>query len=777
MFRSLGLALLLTLAAGSTTAAEITPKAWKTFVDESWSQYGDKKALDFEDQLYEAATETKSQAAAIAEFARRMNLTPAQAEAYAELLVGKVSYFHACDGKCPLAPDAPLIEQARRTAMAEPTGTLLFDVARDADDREDAAAVIRLVREHAAALSIFVRLYDYGHKQAYLLAVLLAVSDNPSVPPPSIDLGFSGTPDEMSGGVAAILELTEARLADKPNAQAWRVAIARYALDQLLWLGFDHDAAEKYLGYPEALRQQLWLDTANANQTCQHVYADPFVNRLAAALWLSDHRDDARALLARTGASDTGMMHDLFEHNRSDVALFDLYIGGLPKPETPEKRSPCDSIPSLAGDGWLFAQAQASPAIRRLVHDRLAGAGYADMAQWLANQVPYADGASEPAILPRLADLVPADIKSCQDAWATRIAAARPTTTPKPLGGQLHVSGAAFSPHWTEAPLPAGVKAWNSAEKQPSLPKGLKLPIPADSVLRYEATGKDAAVIYASSQYDMAGEVGASGLWLVLRRDGTWQPPLYLGLQTYFPYVVTPGSHLPLLNGDHLNLEVQIREIDPKTIRFPPVATGYARQADGLYLDIPLADLRKDSDNDGLTDIEEARLGLKPDAVDSDGDGLPDGIDALPLTAFNPKTDPRDSAVAKLVLERLVGHDTAALIVAPHPEANSDNVILEALGKSPPHERRNTLILVSDIDLFSGITQAPFRLIVYSSKDLERLDRKAPFYPPELTQVFRSLDGNDYYVNWSAQWVGGAFRIHCEKDKCQISQTLSDWIT
>ena len=38
-----------------------------------------------------------------------------------------------------------------------------------------------------------------------------------------------------------------------------------------------------------------------------------------------------------------------------------------------------------------------------------------------------------------------------------------------------------------------------------------------------------------------------------------------------------------------------------------------------------------DSDGDGLTDDEELELGLDPNNPDSDGDGVPDGIDASPL--------------------------------------------------------------------------------------------------------------------------------------------------
>jgi hypothetical protein len=50
-------------------------------------------------------------------------------------------------------------------------------------------------------------------------------------------------------------------------------------------------------------------------------------------------------------------------------------------------------------------------------------------------------------------------------------------------------------------------------------------------------------------------------------------------------------------------------------------------------LPIALDEVERDSDGDGWTDLEEARLGTNPRDRDSDGDGLPDGRDVCPLFA------------------------------------------------------------------------------------------------------------------------------------------------
>jgi hypothetical protein len=50
-----------------------------------------------------------------------------------------------------------------------------------------------------------------------------------------------------------------------------------------------------------------------------------------------------------------------------------------------------------------------------------------------------------------------------------------------------------------------------------------------------------------------------------------------------------------------------------------------------------LDELERDTDGDGWTDIEEARMGLDPRNPDTDGDGIPDGRDRTPNLAAAPR--------------------------------------------------------------------------------------------------------------------------------------------
>jgi hypothetical protein len=783
-FRGLFLTCVFSLVAVSAQAGLPSAKAWETFKEESLSRYGDSDPVDFEDQLYAASQNQTSEGDAIADFARRMGIDPVAASDYAGVIVDSVAYFQTCENRCPFRPGVPLYDEVARIGMIDPSGQVLRSIGRQIR-AEDEAQFLRLAWNHPAALSIFFNLYNYNEGSELLAAALLKLPDDVSGIPASLLKGspYSGAPDEVSGLIPAILEATEARLNKTPATLTWRVQLAQFALEQQLWMGLDHDAVARYLAYPNDVREALPYRTAGLNKadSCQQsTDGAAFSERLAAALYGEGRTQEAKAILLRAYGSTvkSDAVTDALFPQIEDKNLFTLYIEGEPRTETAKTEADtCDSSSGgLGGNGWIFSAGRETPAVRKVIADRLSAAGYRDMSEWLRHQKTYEASQSDPAILAQLMDLFPLDVTVRQALLTQRIMEAGNKVASSEAPGEVaHVNVSPAIRAWVEKPLPEGVTAWRETDKAPKWPKSL--PVPEDSILRYEALGKEAAVVYQSGEYDLPGEMPAYGLWLDLKRQGVWQKPLYLGLQQYFPYVVTPGSRMPLVQDGHLQLEVQVKEIDADHIIFPPVNLRYIREAEGLYLDFALSDIGSDRDDDGLTDIEETRLGLKLDNQDSDGDGLRDGIDALPLTAYKPANNAREGVVAKMILTHFVGHDAGAIVITPRKPADKDDPLAGISGGTAPSARRHMLFLVSDIDIFSGIADAPFQLIIYSGNDLQRLGRdKIPFYPPQIINLFRSLDGNSYYVNWSASWVGGAFLIHCEGDTC-TEKSLSEWIT
>ncbi len=88
------------------------------------------------------------------------------------------------------------------------------------------------------------------------------------------------------------------------------------------------------------------------------------------------------------------------------------------------------------------------------------------------------------------------------------------------------------------------------------------------------------------------------------------------------------------------------------------------------------AEIARDSDGDGWTDLEEARLGLRADRVDSDGDGIPDGRDACPLLPASSETvtgDDREILRSALFAVFAVGGSRYLLLVdEPSPKVHLD---------------------------------------------------------------------------------------------------------
>lgn len=109
-----------------------------------------------------------------------------------------------------------------------------------------------------------------------------------------------------------------------------------------------------------------------------------------------------------------------------------------------------------------------------------------------------------------------------------------------------------------------------------------------------------------------------SDLWLALNENGVWTHALFTGVSTSGPSKWAEKEAIPQL-------------FQGKTAK--------ELEASWTKLLIGNPELSRDSDGDGLTDIEEARLQTDTRSADTDGDGLPDTVDPWPNAAGQPVSD------------------------------------------------------------------------------------------------------------------------------------------
>jgi hypothetical protein len=241
-----------------------------------------------------------------------------------------------------------------------------------------------------------------------------------------------------------------------------------------------------------------------------------------------------------------------------------------------------------------------------------------------------------------------------------------------------------------DLPEAAGAAASAELEERMHLPAGF-------TPLRAERQGANVAVFALSTAYDADIGISAGGYWVLLSADGgsTWRRPLYTGLRANLPYTVRSLSALPLMAGSHLQVEVEVLAIEePHSGRTPTPDTAPRQAQQGIYLDLPLAELERDTDGDGLTDLAEERLLTDPRNRDTNGDGLGDGEDPTPMIPHGDAAAPTAQVAAILLAERL-------------PE--------EA---SPCSER--TVFAIGERPWFAGI-QPGYRLIVLTWEEAATL--------------------------------------------------------
>lgn len=238
---------------------------------------------------------------------------------------------------------------------------------------------------------------------------------------------------------------------------------------------------------------------------------------------------------------------------------------------------------------------------------------------------------------------------------------------------------------------------------------------PNEDVVRMAARGDEIVALASSHDVDPADGSSAGGYWIVRSSDrgATWNRPLYTGLRIAQPYEAVVGSTLPMLRDDGVRIDVTMTESD-------------GRVREGIAIDLKWTDLERDSDHDGLTDLMEERILTDPNNADTDGDGLPDGVDPLPQVAFR-----KSSGDAAAIIEAVI-------------EKHYDSDIAENTGR---HDiGAMTLFLAGDPADFAGL-KGRLRIIVVSDAEIDAASEKfGPTAAMHLSPVIIDQTGTRAWV-------------------------------
>jgi hypothetical protein len=797
----------------SCFAAEISKEDLNFFLEESYSRYNNSNdAGDIEDQFFRIARKSDTPGEAIEAFAKSLGVPQETAGKYAQALIEACKFREKCDrrsGPCKFQPGEPAYDALVDAGFADLKGDIAFSIGTNlcnSTPPEAKIAFVRAIMKHPHRGEILTSLYKYSEDSIF--GSVLFTLEPPTVRSAALLRrkayrdGYALSNDQ--GVYISLAEIAREKAQSLKGAEKETVYLTctEALIWTQLWAGLTDRALHVYNKLPHDLRERIPTSPAaelkNEDRRAYAQESASLASDLAFALYLSGDAAAARRMLEKRtklvqfeNVETTGdeefralALEEAMAPKYSADELYNLYFLGNAKDE-PEQPAKGKERGWSKAKGWFFSIGESLPAMREVGAQRLKAAGYSEMAARLMRQERYYSLLSP---LPDLGDMLPKIFADRQTYWELKTNQAREIRQTRNARKKAEPSGILCH---TPNPLrveerkvppelrrPAAVSGNIIFDQQePRIPEGVDLPVNKRSVVRYAKENGEKMIVFLSGELDHPGEIPAYGFWFEKTHGGgrEWERPLYLNLQQHFPYVVVPDSKIPMLSEGNLQIEVEIKEIDPRSISFPPVGLVFKREERDLYIVINLADIEKDSDGDGLTDVIEHRIGLCPDNPDTDGDGIQDGSDPLPLTAFNPHASAESKQVAAAILSKTQKYEKGAIIVAPHSSAEAQEVCSVLGLKTKPADKAKTTFLIADPEIFSGIL-LPDRLLLYREGEMESLgDSNAPFFAPQI-EVFPNKSRTKFYVIWTAGWTGGEFIVCREGDEYKV-KVKSEWIT
>jgi len=760
---------------------------------------------DFYYALLDAIIEGGGEPAIFERLARQFDIAPDEVRFAVDFMLESGRVARACSNAylgCPWPEDGRLLAlwtQAEHSPLAP---SLLADLADGSFDLNALRLPQAWGQSPAGAQFLLER---YAYTLDFRIFVLATRAQPPTIS--LLQTVFTRPPGEIRPeDQLTYFDWLAMRGSDQDAAADIGLLVTALRMREALRLGSGYDAVDLYVALTDAARQRLWnlvstapQDAAEAQRARQQAFE--LMVWLAGAFAAQDDRAGAAALLDRAdaigvfteedrqvaeahaslarypnlrtriaspGDADTArFLREWLAPQFSPAERYNIFLlgntdGTLGRPERAGQWSTA---------GWLW------PVIAAPVEIRTLAAGYLNTPETMALSGYIGSEAARRQRRRATGLALDFDLPAFTAIRDARLAR---SDSPDPASEAREATASRLNV-FRERVLPAGFTAQpiRGFAESADLTGAPELPVEDWQVARIEPRGDGWDLIYTSTELDPTGEISAGGYWYVHSESGgCWQSPIYLGLQQFFPYVVLPASTLPLVDGDHLQIAVAVRELDPESITFPPIRLQASREVDGLMIEASFAELLRDQDADGMTDIFEHRIGLDPLNPDTDGDGFQDGVDGLPLTAFDPSRVGQGE-LGRIMLEQVFGYDAGAIrLPISAPAQGLEEMVATALdGRPDTRAVRSTLIMRSRPDIFAGLMTSD-RIIVLDDAALARISSQyGILYPVGMSAVLPNADASQVYVIWSAGWVGGEFYIHRNPAGEYEVEVTSSWIT
>lgn len=264
-----------------------------------------------------------------------------------------------------------------------------------------------------------------------------------------------------------------------------------------------------------------------------------------------------------------------------------------------------------------------------------------------------------------------------------------------------------------------------------------------DDILKEEKRGDKWAIIYRSSDFNNSFYAWGYSISLSYDNGKTWKQ-YYTGLSENSNYYFKPHSNIPLWKDDNtLQIEAAIvRQVDK---HFDTEINDFELVRDGISVELDILKIIQDSDNDGLSDIEEERMLLNKNNSDTDGDGINDKDDKNPRFK-SIKTDKSilyDAFIENLSLEE----DYNGWRLLDLSNFSSNNI-----SNTYSSFEDEIYLLVSDDKDVQSMDLSSEKIIIMTSKEYESYNKRFPFHFKKkyISKMYKCEYPKDtYFINVS----------------------------